>query len=303
MREWSATVEVDAAIVRALIGEQFPEVELRSARKLAEGWDNTVWVVDERWAFRFPRRELGAECMERELGVLGWLAPQLTLRVPAPVFRGRPADGYPWPFAGAELLPGRELADVALDDGARARLARPLAAFLRTLHGLDTSAPEARALAVDFNRRADMPLRIPAALERLAEVERLGRWRAPSSVRRLFDDAPALPDPVPSAIVHGDLHIRHLLVDDGGAASAVIDWGDVCRADPAIDLMLYWCALPPRARDAFRDEYGPLREDQLVRARVLAIFLCAALTQYACHEGFEPLARAAVEGLERAAAE
>lgn len=125
----------------------------------------------------------------------------------------------------------------------------------------------------------------------------------PRAVRDLLDAACELPDAAPSALVQGDLHLRHLLVDDAGGAAAVIDWGDVCLGDPAVDLALYWCLLPPPARATFRQEYGETREDQLICARVLALFLCAALTQYACGEGLERLARETVAGLRRTAAE
>src|SRR6185437_6834136 len=54
---WSAEVELDEGLVRRLIG-QFPELPVRSLRMLAEGWDNTVWLANERYAFRFPRRRI-----------------------------------------------------------------------------------------------------------------------------------------------------------------------------------------------------------------------------------------------------
>jgi hypothetical protein len=57
MREWAAEVTVDEALARRLIRAQFPDLELRSACLLGQGWDMTVWLVDERWVFRFPRRQ------------------------------------------------------------------------------------------------------------------------------------------------------------------------------------------------------------------------------------------------------
>jgi hypothetical protein len=43
-------------------------------------------------------------------------------------------------------------------------------------------------------------------------------------------------------------------------------------------------------------------DEQLLRARVLAIFLCAVLALYAHHEGLPAVAREALRGLQRAAA-
>ena len=95
-----------------------------------------------------------------------------------------------------------------------------------------------------------------------------------------------------------DLHFRHLLVN-GCAASGVIDWGDVCRADPAIDLPLFWSFVPSEGRSAFLDAYGPVNETQLLRARVLSIQLCAVLAHYGHDEGQAEILRAALDGLER----
>src|SRR5919198_4471622 len=113
MRPWSAEVVVDAELVRRLIG-QFPELTVHTLRPLAEGWDRALWLVDERWVFGFPRRAIVVPGIERELALLPRLAPLLPLPVPRPVFFGRPAAGFPWPFFGSALLPGREVCDVAL---------------------------------------------------------------------------------------------------------------------------------------------------------------------------------------------
>ncbi len=80
----------------------------------------------------------------------------------------------------------------------------------------------------------------------------------------------------------------------------MIDRGDVCRADPAVDLQLAWSFLPHAGREAFTHEYGPLDEEQRLRARVLAVDLCSALCVYGRHERLPSVEREAPAGLERA---
>ena len=92
MPVWSAEVTVDEPLARGLITDQFPEVALESLQLLGVGWDNTAWLVDDRWVFRFPRRAVAIPGFERELGALPQLAPRLPLPIPDPVFVG-PADG------------------------------------------------------------------------------------------------------------------------------------------------------------------------------------------------------------------
>jgi aminoglycoside phosphotransferase (APT) family kinase protein len=291
--EWSPEVTVDADLARHLIAGQFPDVALDSLRLIGEGWDNTVWLVDEQWVFRFPRRQLAIPGVEREIAALAALAPRLPLPVPAPVFVGVPADGFPWPFFGARYLPGSE--PLGLSESVRARLARPLGEFLHALHASDV--PD---LPADPFGRGDMSIRVPQARERLAALAAEDLWHAPPSVDGVLDAAAALPAPEPAVVCHGDLHLRHLLVDDHGAAACVIDWGDLCRGDPSIDMCLVWCLLP--SRDDFLAAYGPVSDDQLLRARVLALFLCAVLALYANHEGMPALEAEALAGLDRAAA-
>jgi aminoglycoside phosphotransferase (APT) family kinase protein len=118
-------------------------------------------------------------------------------------------------------------------------------------------------------------------------------------VEELLAAAATLPEAEPTAICHGDLHLRHLLVDDGGEPTGVIDWIDLSRNDPSVDLVLYWAVLPPKGRGEFREVYGGVTEEQLLRARVLALFLCGVLAVYGEHEGRPSLKRAAVDGLAR----
>jgi aminoglycoside phosphotransferase (APT) family kinase protein len=290
---WSPELVVDEPLVVRLL-LQFPELEMRSLRRLAEGWDNSVWLVDERYAFRFPHREIAIPGFHRELEVLPKL-PALPLAVPRPVLVGQPTAEFPWPFFGSELLPGVEPGDAQLDDAARADVGVGLARFLRELHAVELDV----ALPLDANRRTDMARRGTLAREQLGEVERLGSWRAPPRVEELLAEAQGLPPPEQPVLVHGDLHFRHVLVD-GSAVSGVIDWGDVCRSDPAIDLPLLWSFVPPEGRRAFLDAYGPVNDAQVLRARVLAVQLCAALAHYGRVEGNAGVEREAVAGLERA---
>lgn len=293
MPEWSPEIVVDEVLTRRLLAEQFPELELGELRLAGEGWDNTAWLVDERWLFRFPRREIALDGVRRELAVLPLLAPLLPLPIPRPVHVGEPSELFPWPFFGSPRVPGRELAEARLDDQARAELAQPLGAFLRTLHTAELDVE----LPVDPLGRADMVFRVRRARERLAEL-----GVAPPGAEDVLEAALALPPPERLAIVHGDLHLRHAFVADR-RLSGVIDWGDVCRADPAIDLVLYWCALPPDGRSDFVAEYGSVPEDALLRARVLSIFLCAVLAIHARHVGLEDVERESLGGLERTLAE
>jgi aminoglycoside phosphotransferase (APT) family kinase protein len=286
--EWSPEHVVHERLARRLIAGQCFEPE--SLRLLGEGWDNTVWLVDERWAFRFPRREIAIPGVRRELATLAELAPQLPLRVPDPVHVGEPALGYPWPFFGAEAITGREVCDVDLTHDARCALGRPLGQFLRALHAADVSAE----LPADPMGRSNMRERVPRTAAALKEIESL--WAAPRRVFEALETAETIPAPDASTVVHCDLHVRHILLL-GQIPCGVIDWGDVCRGDPGMDLALYWYLLPPDGRADFLAAYGDVTPDQLLSARVLAWFMSAKLAVYAHNEGRSSVLDEALAGL------
>lgn len=301
MADWDAEIVVDEELVRALLVEQFPGLDAGSARLLAEGWDYSVWVIEDRWAFRFPRRRVVIPGMERELAIVPRLAPLLPVAVPAARLRGVPSERFPWSFFGATLFRGVEPAQAELGDDDRTELGAQLGRVLRVLHSPETlvEVDPGRALPVDLNRRADMTFRLPRARENLVALATLGVWHAPPSVEAIFSSAEVLgPTKSDLVLAHGDLHQRNLLVE-GGALAAIIDWVDVCRADPCIDLVAFWSLLTGPGRERFLAEYGRVTSDQLLRSRVLAIGLDSMLARYAREVRNARLERETVAALER----
>jgi aminoglycoside phosphotransferase (APT) family kinase protein len=296
---WTPEIEVDAGLVERLLG-QFPEVAGRPLRRLSEGWDRSVWLVDDAWVFGFPRRASVLPGFAREIAYLPRLAPLLPVPVPVPRFVGRPAEGFPWPFWGAAFLPGAESCD--LGDGVRALVVEPLAEFLRALHDPALAdAVGAGRLPVDANGRSDMSRRVPMARTQLDEVRAAGLWEPPAAAGRILAAAEALPPLPPDAatVAHGDLHFRHVLADGAGRLRGILDWVDVCRADPAIDLQIVWSLFDPPDRARFLAAYGPVPDAGLLRARALALSVNAALACYGHAVGLPQVASTAVAALTR----
>jgi aminoglycoside phosphotransferase (APT) family kinase protein len=298
--EWDPDVVVDEALVRALVSEQFPELRAHSVRLVGEGFDNSVWVVDEQWAFRFPRRAIAVPLVAREVSVLPRVAPLLPAPVPFPMFVGAESTLFPRPFFGHRLLRGVEAAEAGLTDAQRASLGVGMGRFLRALHATATleAADGERTLPVDPNRRAEMPYRVGMTRDRLGALEDLQPARR-RRVEQILAEAEKLAPSSANVLLHGDLHVRHVLVEQG-TLSGIIDWGDVCVGDPSIDLLFVWSALPPDARREFFEEYGAIGDETALRAQVLAIHLSAVLVLYARDQGLAALERETRAGLERA---
>ncbi|HEX2204384.1 MAG TPA: phosphotransferase [Longimicrobium sp.] len=275
---WEAEIEVTAALALALVRERFPELGARVAEPFGSGWDNTAFLVDGTLVFRFPRKESTVELLERESRVLPALAPRLPLPVPVPEWVGRGTEAYPWTFAGYRRLAGRPACGAALSDADRAAAAPVLGRFLAALHA---TPPEGLDLPGDVIRRTDFAYRMPALIDRLYELQDRGVVGDPGPWLRLFEDED-LPGPPPApAVVHGDLYVRHLLVDDENRLAGVIDWGDVHLGDPAVDLSVLYGFFSPAARDDLLREYGEIDERTRRTARLRAAFHAAALAWFA----------------------
>jgi aminoglycoside phosphotransferase (APT) family kinase protein len=299
--EWEPEHAVSVVEAGELIGAQFPSLRDVVVEPLATGWDNTVFLVGGEWVFRFPRRAVALPGLVREMAVLPRLAPSLPLPIPVPEFLGRPSAAYPWPFWGGRHVPGRELADARPADHLRVVAARELGEFLRALHEPRLVAEYANGLPRDPLHRGDPAVRAPLARERLARLA-LGRvWEPDPAVERLLVDGERLgPSDHAFAVAHGDLHLRHLLVHGDGRAAGVIDWGDLCLADPAVDLSIAYAGFAGPARAALLDAYGAVDAERETRARVLAVFLCSALAEYAAGTDREELLAESLAGIARA---
>jgi aminoglycoside phosphotransferase (APT) family kinase protein len=292
---------VGVAEAAALVGGQFPELRGAPVEPLATGWDNTVHLVGREWVFRFPRREVALPGVRRELSHLPRLAARLPLPIPEPRLVGHPTADFPWPFWGARLIPGRELAEAGLSASVPAATA--VGEFLRALHDPDLAEAFGAGLPDDPMGRATPQVRVPLTRPRLCRLAERGAWTPDPEVDRLLAEAEPIGPPAGALrIAHGDLHQRHVLVGDDDRVAGVIDWGDLCRADPAVDLSLAYGAFAGPARAALLAAYGGVDPEREARARVLAVSLCAALAEYAAAEHRDVLLRESLAGLGRAVA-
>ena len=287
---WRPEREIGSVQARAAVATSGYDGPLDSVEVVAAGWDNTVVLVDGSWIFRFPRRGFALPGIRREIEWLPRLAPHLPVPTPVPCWTGITGEP-PWPFWGARHLPGDELARRPEVD--RGPVAAIVGSFLRTLHAL----PQA-VLPVDPLGRADSAARAPRARDVLSQLEALGRWHRDPRIDRLLDAGGALGPPTGDVVLsHGDLYSRHVLVDDDGAVSGIIDWGDMCLASPAVDLAIAYSAFDGDSRAVLLEAYGPVEPETLLRAQVFAVMSAASVAHYAHDIDDSVLLTEAITGL------
>lgn len=242
-------------------------------RKAGEGWDNVLFAVGDHF-FRFPRRHIAIDGVRTEIAALPVLAARLPAPIPTPLW----SSNDELPFFGYFPVAGREVRPEKLAPAARLTVAAELGRFLAALHAPETLELARDLLPGDRFGRAQIVRRLPKIREQVAELpDELRELASP-----LLDDLERLEaSPLPVAVVHGDLHLRHVLVDDA-TLTGVIDWGDVHVGAAAVDLCAYWMLFEEAERAAFLEGYGRLpSEAELTIARIVGLYISLALRRSA----------------------
>jgi aminoglycoside phosphotransferase (APT) family kinase protein len=252
---------IDRALVAGLLTEQHPNLAHLPLREVDAGWDNAIFRLGDRLAVRLPRRAAAAPLIFNEQTWLPRLAARLSLPVPTPCCFGTPALGYRWHWSVVPWLKGisADLSEPA------ASQARPLAEFLRSLHGpAPADAPANPMRGIPLSQRSEM---VATRMQRLAGRTSL----ITPQLMNVWEAALHAPLDLPPTWLHGDLHPRNVLVDRG-SITGIIDWGDLTAGDPATDLGSIWMLWEdPRARQAAMEAYGGISEATLQRAKGWAV--------------------------------
>jgi aminoglycoside phosphotransferase (APT) family kinase protein len=193
------------------------------------------------WVVRTPRRADVVEAAAREARVLRALAGRLPVAVPDWQVHALDVIAYPrLPGVPAvEVVDGAPVWNVdlaALPDALLDGIAQALVA----LQSVDESRDGAGLVVkpVDASRE-EVARAMRDTREVLGVSDALwARWQ-----RWLGDDACW---PAHRALVHGDLHPGHLLLDEQKQLTGILDWTEACFTDPGVDFaMLGGCLGAP----------------------------------------------------------
>jgi aminoglycoside phosphotransferase (APT) family kinase protein len=265
-----AEIELTAELVRDLVRDQHPDLADRPLSLGARGWDNQLWRLGDDLAVRLPwQTETADALLLKEHSWLPVLAPLLPLPVPVPQRLGRPSERYPHPWIVTTWVRGAPADRAPATGGGPA--ADGLAAFLTALHRpAPAGAPEGRGRGGALTQVADGVARqLPSALAGLCRAVAGPEPRSvpdADAVRAVWDDAVTAPGWAgPPLWLHGDLHPANVLTE-GGTFCGVVDFGDLCAGDPALDLAACWILLPDdeaieRFRKACGKADGPAADD------------------------------------------
>lgn len=252
------------------------------------------------WIVRKPRRPDVMARAAEERRALALVRPRLPVAVPDwrivtgdviayPRLAGEPAavvdpaaGGYVWRFDPAHPP---------------AEFTSSLGAVLASLHRIDPA--EAAVAGLRVRSPADIRADIAEEMERAREILDIpdtlwARWH-----RWLADDGYW---PRASAVVHGDLHPPHILVDEAHRVVGLLDWTEAHVADPAMDFTLQFGAMGSTALDALLAGYqqaggamGPRMREHVIESWLAYPATIASFARVTGEETHRQLAQSLID--------
>ncbi|MGP7819802.1 phosphotransferase [Niallia sp. 01092] len=270
---------VSRELAGKLLHNQFPNLVVESIEEFGEGFDNTIFLVNKKFVFRFPRREIAMKLLQTEAKLLPLLAGQLPLTVPEPVYFGRESKEYPWSFIGYNLVEG--VVPKRITAAQRIGMAKPLALFLKDLH--QTSLSKIKQIPVPYDEffRLDIGKRKVKLLENILILQSNDNIELYKRAEKYALSLQPIQLEKIEVLTHGDLHIRNMIVDEKGQLAGVIDWGDSHIGHPAVDLSIIFSMLPSASRPEFFQIYGEVNEATIQLAQFKAVYTTVVLLSYA----------------------
>ena len=262
---WNQSIAINEQKAKQLIESQHSLI-IKTIHLLDEGWDNLVYLVNEIYIFRFPRRELGLACMENEIALLPYIASQVSFPLSAPQWIGKPSDLYPYPFAGYPMISGKPVSDVAQSLIANTNFAITLASWLSELHAIPVTEHYASLIKGEQGWRYDVNHRMLRCKENLTRYEdyflQLGFDK-----KILLEVIALLPHLTfkedKKSYLHADLYSRHVVMEHATfAPSGLIDWGDTHIGHPGIDLAV-GMIFTEEAFQTFLNAYGDIDNETI----------------------------------------
>lgn len=226
--------------------------------------------TDNSWVLRIPRRTDVGEKTTYENRVLTLVSQHLPVAVPEWKVNSEQLIAYP-------LLPGTPAATIDpqakqyrwhLDPASLpAAFVTSFSATLVALHSIDPKEAAQRAIRVTdaIGLRTTLQLKMEQVQQEIGVSKALWQsWQA-----WLEDDSYW---PQHTALVHGDLHVGHILVDTQSRVSGLIDWTEAEVGDPAIDFVPYLATFGEQALSTLLTGYEqaggkvwPRMKEQIVR--------------------------------------
>ncbi len=259
-----------------------PELAPVEGRLLGSGQDFDAFEVNQRWVFRFPRREQVQARLRKDLVLLGWITDHIAAPLPRYAWGVLTAPGFPHIFSGYERLSGVRAIELEISAVNHEELGGWLGRFFDQLHALELPDVliKKAGLKVGVTRSHGCEELLREYLARLAAG--VGEALVRRAQRFFRDkDCVSLPYEGSLTLVHEDCHAAHLLLDPDAPerVTGILDWSDAWISDPAQDFARIFSWGGDRLLEPMLRGYGGAEPEFGRRARYIGLWL--ALKEWA----------------------
>lgn len=219
--------------IKTLITSQYPDYIIASITSLGSGYDSDAYLINNEYVFKFPKHELAARNLYKEAKVLLEIRDQLPIKVPAIIFTCEEENTMK--FVGYEKIEGTEITPEifnTLDEEVKERLAKELAAFFKSLHGIKLQTP-IEGLEVDKKEkcRKEYEAVKDAAYSKINEYVR-------NQIDTMYEKILNCEFTYTKSLVHTDFGASNVFFDiETNEICGIVDFGDIAIYDQDIDFI------------------------------------------------------------------
>jgi aminoglycoside phosphotransferase (APT) family kinase protein len=293
---WDPTLVVDEELVRKILKEQFPAIDIKNIHNIGEGFDNTVFNLNNEILLRFPRREVAVSILQIEKNLLPLIKDQIGIQTTVPIIYGSPSKLFPWPFLGYNFIKGKPPTHLSRNE--RIQMIEPLAKFLKNLHSIPLKSLKKANLPFDTLKRLNISFRKPQLLKYVNQAIQQDLIKSEDKINHYLENINEIQSNTSFVLVHGDLHFKNIIVNDSNQIEGIIDWGDAHIGNPELDLSIVYSLIPSEVRNNFYEIYGEISVKSKQLAKFKAIYTTILLLLFAneqkdialvsfCHQNLE----------------
>jgi len=255
-------------VVEKLIRQQYPQFsEMPVSRIDSIGTVNAIFRIGKEYYARLPLTNWAQASLLRENTVLPILQPQVSIRIPEIIHKGKKTDFYPSIWAIYHWYEGVPLQEAEIEEQI---IMESLVRFIRQLRKIPVNHQSPKAGRKPLKQLNEITINAIKACDKDIDTKKaLALWQ------RLADTKPW--DQVP-VWIHADLLKPNLIVKDKKLA-AIIDFGSAGVGDPAFDLVPAYSVLTAKTRETFRGAVGQ-DEDAWQRAKAYGLHQAVLIIPY-----------------------
>lgn len=254
--------------IKAIIEKNFPDIRIDIISFFGEGFDNEVYLINDKYLFRFSRRESSSRELEREIAILHRIGEMADVEVPQFEHVG---DNEGLKFVGYEKIDGTELRKemfMEMEEEARENITREIADFIGCLQAF--SLDEARILGIEENDFYGIYLEtLEKSRERIfPKIDEDLQNR----ISHIMESG--LEPDERKVLLHNDMKHEHILIDVAdNKLKGIIDFGDITIGDPDHEVMFLYKSYGDEFLDIFLKYYPSSGDRKRLVAKLKSFWL------------------------------